>query len=67
MSITASSAGIAPSEDCLPSALTPDLRQREELEELLRKYYEFRGWSSEGKPGWALMEKLGLSEWARKG
>jgi len=61
------SAGIAPSEDCLPSALTPDLREREELEELLREYYELRGWSSEGKPGRALMEKLGLSEWARKG
>jgi len=56
-------AGIDPSQDSLPDALLTDPRHKAELRELLRNYYELRGWSPEGRPEPALLERLDLSNW----
>lgn len=59
--------GVGPEEDKLPARLLREplksggcANQVVELEEMLKEYYEFRGWSREGLPTRELLDKLGL-------
>ncbi len=59
--------GVGPEEDRLPPRFLKEplesggsAGQVVELEEMLKEYYEFRGWSQDGLPTKDLLDKLGL-------
>jgi aldehyde:ferredoxin oxidoreductase len=65
------SRGISRKDDLLPPRMRTLRKRGEDLDfdvppvgQLLSDYYELRGWSEEGWPGPATVERLGLGTWA---